>query len=134
MKAPRFAFFLLWVFAPGCGSSEREPAVDDSPPQIVSTNPASNAVNVSFQAVVGIRFDEPINRGTLSPELFHLELNQTPQYGIVSYNLETHEASLAMMGLLERGSTYAAVLEPGLRDLVGNQMTEAYRWSFTVQP
>jgi len=36
------------------------------------------------------------------------------------------------MATLENGRVYDVVLEPGVQDMAGNRMNEAFRWSFTV--
>ncbi len=109
----------------GCGDDEGE---DLAPPGVQSTQPAADEVGVSPDVKILIVFDEAIDRNTLDANMFHLE----GLYGSVSYDLATFQATLSLMAALDNGATYQAVLEPGIRDMAGNRMNEAYRWSFTV--
>ena len=111
--------------AAGCGNGETE---DTSAPGVESTVPASDETGVSPDVDIQIVFDEAIDRNTLDANMFHLE----GLYGSVSYDLATYQATLSLMAALTNGETYEAVLEPGVRDMVGNRMNEEYRWSFTV--
>ena len=109
----------------GCGNGEGE---DTSPPEVQSTQPADNETGVSPDANISIVFDEAIDRPTLYNDMFHLE----GLFGSVSYDIGSHQATLSLMADLDNGATYQAVLEPGVEDLAGNRMNEAYRWSFTI--
>jgi len=111
--------------AAGCGDDE---GPDTAPPQVQSTDPASDETGVDPEANIYIVFSEGIDRNTLNNNMFHLK----DLWGSVSYDLATFQATLSLMAPLENGKTYEAVLEPGIRDMAGNRMNEAYRWSFTV--
>jgi hypothetical protein len=118
----------------GCGDGKEEPPPDTQAPKVLSTVPAADAVGVAVDAKVIITFDEGIDRTSLNADLFYLTLNAQPRYGNVSYDQTLHQATLVMISAFERGETYQAVLEAGVRDLAGNRMAAATRWSFTVQP
>ena len=111
--------------AAGCGNGESE---DTAPPGVQSTLPAGGEVGVAPDVKIRIVFDEAIDRNTLDANMFHLD----GLYGSVSYDLATYQATLSLMATLENGEIYHAVLEPGIRDMAGNRMNEAYRWSFTI--
>jgi hypothetical protein len=117
---------LVLLLCAGCG--EEPDGEDTTPPGVQSTEPAGGETGVSPDVTVRIIFDEAIDRNTLDNNLFHLE----GLWGSVSYDLVTHQATLSFMADLNNGEIYQAVLEPGVRDLAGNRMNEAYRWSFTV--
>jgi hypothetical protein len=119
--------WLLFLAFTGCGEEQGE---DTTPPEVQSTQPADGETGVAPDVKIRITFDEAIDRNTLDNNLFHLE----GLWGSVSYDLVTHQATLSLMAPLDRGATYQAVLEPGVRDLSENRnrMNEAYRWSFTV--
>ena len=128
-----------WVFGAalllsGCGGGQEEPPPDTQAPKVLSTVPAADAVGVAVDAKVIITFDEDIERTSLNADLFYLTLDAQPRFGNVSYDQTRHEATLVMISAFDRGATYQAVLEAGVRDLAGNRMAEATRWSFTVQP
>lgn len=129
----------LWMLpalglAAGCGGDGQDPGPDTTPPGVLSTEPADGAVDVDPDVKLHLVFDEEIDNNSLYDELFHLERDAQPLYGKVSYDLEQHQATLSMMISLDAGVTYQAVLEPGVRDLTGNRMPQAHRWSFTVRP
>ncbi len=120
-------FWLLFLALAGCGE---EPGEDTTPPEVQSTQPADGETGVAPDVKIRITFDEAIDRNTIDNNMFHLE----GLWGSVSYDLASCQATLSLMGLLDNGVTYQAVLEPGVRDLSENRnrMNEAYRWSFTV--
>jgi hypothetical protein len=120
-----FLAIVCILAAAGCGDDE---GPDTSPPEVQSTVPASGEIGVSPDVNIVIVFDEAIDRNTLDDNMFHLE----GLWGSVSYDLATFQATLSLMAPLKSGDPYTAVLEPGVRDMVGNRMNEEYRWSFTV--
>ena len=120
-----FLTILCILVAAGCGDDD---GPDTSPPEVQSTDPASGEIGVSPDVNIVIVFDEAIDRNTLDDNMFHLE----GLWGSVSYDLATFQATLSLMAPLDNGKTYRAVLEPGVRDMIGNRMNEEYRWSFTV--
>jgi len=122
------------LLAAGCGGDGGEPGPDTAPPGVLSTVPADGETGVDPEASIHLVFDEEIDRPTLVEEMLHLERDGQPLYGKVSYDLDQHRATLSMKISLEAGTTYQAVLEPGVRDLAGNRMSRAHRWSFTVRP
>jgi hypothetical protein len=117
---------LLFLLCAGCG--EEPEGEDTTPPGVQSTEPAGGETGVSPDVKIRIVFDEAIDRNTLDNNMFHLE----GLFGSVSYDLGAHQATLSLMAALDNGAVYQAVLEPGVRDLAGNRMNAAYRWSFTV--
>lgn len=111
--------------AAGCGNGGGE---DTSPPEVQSTDPASEETGVDPDVNIIIVFNEAIDRDTLDENVFHLE----GLWGSVSYEIASFKATLSLMAPLDSGVTYQAVLEPGVRDMAGNRMNEEYRWSFTI--
>jgi hypothetical protein len=127
--------FLVVVQGASCGGDNGgENGPDTTPPGILSTQPEEGATGVPPDVKIHVVFDEAIERASINSDVFHLELGGQPRYGNVSYDLDRHRATLSMMGELDAGAAYQAVLEPGVRDLAGNRMNQAYRWSFTVAP
>lgn len=120
----------VWV-AGGCGSSE-EP--DKTPPGIASLSPADGAQNVARDAPARIVFSEAIDRNTLDSSLFHFVIEGQNYYGSVSYDLASFAATLIKTGGFAPGASVQAVLEPGVRDLAGNRMSQPVVWSFSVAP
>ena len=116
---------LIVLATAGCGNGDSE---DTTPPGVQSTDPADGETGVSPDVNIRITFDEAIDRNTLDSDMFHLE----GLFGSVSYDLASYQATLSLMATLENGRVYDVVLEPGVRDMAGNHMNAAYRWSFTV--
>ncbi len=116
---------LVFLLIAGCGEDNGE---DTAPPGVESTDPADGETGVSPDVNIRITFDEAIDRPTLNADMFHLE----GLFGSVSYDLATYQATLSIMATLENGRVYDVVLEPGVQDMAGNRMNEAFRWSFTV--
>jgi len=125
------ALIVSLIVLAGCGG-ETETEPDTTAPGIESTVPTDNQTGVAPDCDMVIQFDEAIDRNSINSDIFHFSLNSTPLYGNVSYDLEKHKATLSTMADLQAGLTYQAVLEAGVKDMIGNRRTEVYQWSFTV--
>jgi len=112
----------------GCGDQ----GPDETPPGIESTVPADNAGGVAADTDFIIQFDEAIDRNSINDTIFHAAQGQQSLFGQVSYDLNRNLATLSLSIDLQAGATYQGVLEPGVKDLLGNRRVQAYSWSFTV--
>jgi predicted small lipoprotein YifL len=120
----------LSLLAPLAACGDQGP--DETPPGIESTVPADSAGGVASDTDLVIQFDEAIDRNSINDTIFHAAQGQQSLFGQVSYDLNRHLATLSLSIDLQAGVTYQGVLEPGVKDLLGNRRAEVFRWSFTV--
>ncbi|RLB53592.1 MAG: hypothetical protein DRI34_13225, partial [Deltaproteobacteria bacterium] len=118
----------LVLLAAACGGQQP----DTAPPQVVAVVPEPGSSGVAADTTIAIQFDEDIDRDSLNDSLFHVSSGERDLFGKVSYDLQTRWATLVMLAPLPAGETVTAVLEAGVRDLIGNRRQTAYSWSFTV--
>ncbi len=128
------AALLVTAGLAGCGGGDGEPEPDTSPPRVLRTEPAADAVGVDPGVRIQVWFDEPVDnqRAAWDDQLHLLRPDGVALYGNGSYDLQAHQATLALAADLLPGSTYEAVLERGVCDLAGNCTTAAHRWRFTI--
>lgn len=113
-----------WFFTTGS-------APDITPPDVVSTNPDTNALDVAVNVVVTVVFDEPMNAGTINGTTFALA-NGGPIAGSVIYNAGTMTATFIPSADLSNSLTYTVTVSTGVEDSAGNNMASAYTWNFTT--
>jgi len=101
-------------------------------PIVVSTSPASGALNVSVTANVTATFNEAMNASTLNTGTFLLAKGSTSVAGTVTYSNNT--ATFNPNASLDADSVYTATLTSGVRDADGNVLSGGYSWSFTTGP
>jgi len=119
----------VWTFTTGA-------ALDTVPPQIVSTIPASAAINVPLNQVVSATFSEAMNPLTITTATFTLTgPGATAVAGTVSYDPINFIASFTPTAPLTASSIYTATVTTGATDLAGNPLGTGGApnpWSFTT--
>ncbi|HZL27128.1 MAG TPA: Ig-like domain-containing protein [Acidobacteriaceae bacterium] len=119
----------VWTFTTGA-------ALDTVPPQIVSTIPASAAINVPLNQVVSATFSEAMNPLTITTATFTLTgPGATSVAGTVSYDPINFIASFTPTAPLTASSIYTATVTTGATDLAGNPLGTGGApnpWSFTT--
>src|SRR5262249_18362834 len=104
------------------------PPVDNTPPTITSTSPASNATGVSPASAVSAVFSEPVQSGTISMILKDAANNTIA--GTVSYNSGTNTATFTPTTSLSLTTVYTMTVS-GAKDNANNTMSST-SWSFTT--
>lgn len=112
-----------WSFSTG-------PAVDTTPPVVVSTVPERNAASVALNTALTATFSEPMDPASLSPTTFTVTAGTTPQTGVVTYANGT--VTFAPATALRPSTRYTARIGSGARDAAGNGLPETYTWSFVT--
>jgi hypothetical protein len=102
---------------------------DITPPTVITETPAAGAIGVPVGGVVTATFSKSIQANTLSFVLD--DASGTAVSATVSYNDNTHTATLAPSAPLDYTKTYTATVS-GAKDAAGNVMTSAVSWSFTT--
>jgi len=112
--------------------TDKSPSTDTTPPTIVSTSPADNAVDVVINGTVTVTFSKAMDCGTLSDATFQLETSGSAIPGNVTCSsssaIFTPSADLLVL------TKYTATITKGIKDLAGNALATDYAFSFTTVP
>ncbi len=119
----------VWTFTTGTTSST-------TAPEIVSTVPASAAINVPLNQAVNATFTEAMNPLTITTATYQVTgPGGTAIAGTVSYNPVSFIATFTPTASLIANTTYIATITNGVTDLYGNPLgtTGAPNpWTFTT--
>jgi Ice-binding-like/Bacterial Ig-like domain len=121
---------VLLVVSAGCSSSSKtkEPAVDTTPPTVVSTNPDNGATGV---AIITASLGEAMNASTITTATFTVTgPGATPVAGAVAYDESTNLASFTPATALTPSTAYTATITTGAEDVAGNALASDHVWSF----
>ncbi len=104
-------------------------APDTTPPTVISTNPASNAVDVPVNSSITATFTEPMDTTTFSTSTFIVSTGGVPIAGTVGYS--STSITFTPSSNLISTTGYTATITIGVKDLAGNPIAADYTWSFT---
>ena len=99
-------------------------------PTVISTDPASNAVNVPLSKVITATFSMPMDPLTINFTTFTLTRAGIPVAGTVTYSGST--ASFTPTVNLLINTTYTATITTGAKNLAGTPLANNYVWSFST--
>lgn len=108
------------------------PPGDTSPPAVVSANPANGATGVVVTSSITATLSEAVQRSSISTTTFNLQAGTTSIPGKVSLSTDGKTATFDPTSTLGASITYTATITTGVKDLAGNPMTTAKKWSFTT--
>jgi hypothetical protein len=126
-----------WQFTTGA-------APDTIPPQVSSTNPATDATEVAVNSAVTATFSEAMDPTTITTSTFMVMdiLLITPPpclvghpcgaSGAVTYSGNT--ATFTPSTNLNYSTPYQATITTGAKDTAGNALVSSYNWTFTTGP
>ena len=103
------------------------------PPEVSSTNPLNDAVDISSNSTVTATFSESMDETTINETTFTLSQGGTAVSGTVSYDGNSNTATFKPSDNLALGTPYTATVTTGAKDLAGNALTDDYSWSFTTE-
>lgn len=119
----------VWTFTTGT-------AIAAVAPELVSTAPANEAINVPLNQAINATFTEAMNPLTITTATFQLTgPGATAVVGTVSYDAINFIATFTPTSLLTASTTYTATVTTGATDLDGNPLgnTGATNpWTFTT--
>lgn len=125
-----FAYLLPIIIFLVIGSCKKDKFIhkDSACPQVVSTSPLSNAVNVPTNQLVTATFNEIMDTNTITTSTFIVSGSVIP--GSVTYSGYT--ATFTPTDSLKNNHLYTARVTTSVRDLLGNTMQREYVWTFTT--
>jgi hypothetical protein len=104
---------------------------DRTPPRIIETVPAQNAVVPGFSGEVRIKFDETLSeRGPREGDMAFV----SPETGEVDVDRDGSELKVKIAGGWQPGRVYHVVVLPGFVDRRGNARPDAYELVFSTGP
>jgi len=127
-----FGVLLLTLCFLSCNSadpsSSEGPEADLSPPTVLSTTPAANAVDVSVDAAITARFSECIDTGSVDGTSFVLSGDVS---GVIACtdSIVTFDPTEP----LAYSTTYTASLTTDIIDRAGNALENTHSWSFRTE-
>ncbi len=105
---------------------------DESPPVIWKVSPLPAAPEEPRNALVQVRFREPMNGGSLLGALELFDDNGSPVAGVVTYSALRWSALFTPQELLAANHTYTARLSTAATDLAGNALEAPFEWQFST--
>lgn len=99
-------------------------------PTVISTDPATGAINVVTSKKITATFNEALNPSTVNATTFLLMQGTTPISGTVSYSGTT--ATFAPSSPLDANAVYTATITKGVKDPNNNAMVADYVWNFNT--
>lgn len=105
--------------------------VDATGPQVLSTWPSAEALNVRLTTTIGVRLSESPDRASVNASTVQLLLNGAAVQATVSATFDG--ISIEPQGGLQRGKRYEVAVN-GVTDVAGNPMAQGLRFSFDTTP
>ncbi len=119
---------VLAVLLAACGRKGPDAPPDTTPPAIMGMNPGPvNSRAVPPNSAISITFSEPVDENTITFTLG--DGTSTIQY---TMNYAGTTVIFTPNNALAYGTSYTALLSPGVRDLSGNAMPTGLIWQFTT--
>lgn len=111
-------------------TTEPDPAT--TPPQVDSVFPPSGSdYHIAWDPITAT-FDKAMDSSTFTLGSITLAKGLTDIPGVITYDSTTHQASFLPDDTLEYGVQYTASVTTNVADTFGNQLPNAYIWSFTT--
>ena len=104
--------------------------VSNLAPLVISTDPASNATNVSLNKIVTATFNMSMDPLTINSNTFTLKQGVNSISGTILYSGNT--ASFIPTNPLKSNTTYTGTITTGAKNLFGIALASNYNWSFTT--
>ena len=112
-----------WSFTTGS-------AADNTPPMVISTDPANGAIGVTLNKKIAATFSKAMNPLTVNITSYMLKQGTTAVSGVVTYSGTTALFSPSVN--LLPNTLYTATITTAVQDLAGNNMLSNYVWLFTT--
>jgi len=106
----------------------------DTVPNIVSTSPAQNELNVPISTNISVTFDIDMDETSINDSTFVVNAWSTGLHqGTIIYDCLTKTATLDPTGDFDEGEIVTVVLTTGIRSTFGCPVESSYVWSFTTE-
>ncbi|MEX0986960.1 MAG: ice-binding family protein [Bacteroidales bacterium] len=113
------------------GSCKDDVNIDDeTTPEIISTSPLNNAVDVARNDVVQVTFSEAMDPSTINATSFTVKNGTLNVTGVVTYS--GTEATFTPSGPFGASEDYSATITTSAKSLLGMSLADKHVWSFTT--
>jgi hypothetical protein len=104
------------------------------PPKVLNTIPADGDTTVPVTSLISATFSEEMNSQTINKNTFIVSKEGVPSpvKGNISLSPDRKTAIFDSEPDLEPNTKYTAEINEGAKDLAGNALVSAKRWSFTT--
>jgi hypothetical protein len=106
--------------------------LDTTPPTVSSTIPVASSTGVSASTAIVATFNEAINPLTITATTFTVMQGTTPVQGSLAPGFGGTTATFTPTTPLVANTLYTVTLTTGVKDLAGNELANAFVWSFTT--
>ena len=103
-------------------------AADTTPPEMSSTSPAKDAVDIAINTKISVTFSEDMNVSTINGSAFTVSNTE----GTVRYDSPSRTAFFSPSGELNKETDYMVTVTSAVKDVAGNNMASDYTYSFTT--
>jgi hypothetical protein len=112
-----------------------KPAGEKVPPKVLNTDPDDGATEVSVTSLISATFSEPMSGPTINKNTFTVRKEGVPTSieGDISFSPDDKTAIFDPKPDLDPATKYTAEINEGAKDLAGNALVSAKRWSFTTE-
>jgi hypothetical protein len=101
-------------------------------PQIVSTVPEQNELNIPVSTDISVTFDVDLDAATVNDSTFVVNARSTGLHaGTISYDSLTRTAIFSPAMNFDEGEVVSITLTTGIQSSYGTPLENAYVWSFT---
>jgi hypothetical protein len=107
-------------------------AGDKAPPKVLETSPADGATEVTLSSLISATFSHEMNNQTINKNTFIVRKEGVPDpiKGNISLSPDRKTVIFDSEPDLEPNTKYNAEINEGAKDLAGNALVSAKRWSF----
>ena len=131
------ATIIAFYFGTRATESATEKAVaatagEKGPPKVLDTSPADGATEVPLSSLISATFSHEMNSQTINKNTFIVRKEGVPNpiKGNISLSPDRKTAIFDSEPDLEPNTKYTAEINEGAKDLAGNALVSAKRWSF----
>ncbi|WP_198159262.1 Ig-like domain-containing protein, partial [Methylomonas lenta] len=99
--------------------------VDTTPPTVAAIDPSANSTNVSVNAVIGVRFSEPVHADTVNDQsvLVYDNVTGLQVFGVINVNGDGQSLTFVPNIALAVGRQHRIYLTNAIKDLFGNPLS-----------
>ena len=108
---------------------------DVLPPVLVDSYPPANATGVELQPIINLSFNERINTSTLSGKVKLIKnSDQSNITGVLKHYIVNDRSvvNFFVTNRLAINENYTVILEPGIKDIFGNEITTQFSSGFAT--
>ena len=136
-KALLTALFLAVIIV---GCRDEDESIIGICPEIVSTNPENTETDIPVNQVISATFNEAMDPASIGSATFNLfeynpendAMSDNIESGTVSYDESTYTINFEPTEPLKGNTKYIAIIEPTVKDLMGNYLQAPYEWTFST--